>query len=188
MKTLKSTLMALLVISVFSCSKDDDGPNPDNPDDNGESSYTITVNGTEYSNSWDSEGDSGGQSLFSTYTENSAGNKALSLFLSDEENTVAIEADLTLKNNGQPYQISNSPEGWDEDSEFSSVIILIGDKDYGGVSGTVTIANLKTKNITGEAGTATYDLELEGSFDDLNSEEEGVQVTVTFHIQPNHIE
>ncbi|WP_339696831.1 hypothetical protein [uncultured Marixanthomonas sp.] len=188
MKTLKSTLLVLLVVSAFSCNKDDGDPIPDNPDNNGESSYSITLNGTEYSNFWDSEGEHEGQAIFSTYVDNSAGNKGLSLNLADEDNVVVIDAGLTLKNNGQPFPMSHPSEGWNESSEFSLVTISVGDKDYVAESGTATIANLETKVITGVAGIAAYDLEIEGSFNDLDMEEQGVQITATVHIQPNFIQ
>ncbi len=82
--------------------------------------------------------------------------------------------------------MSHPSEGWNEDSEFSLVTISVGDKDYVADSGTVTIANLETKVITGVTGIAAYDLEIEGSFTNLNdSEDQGVSITATVHIQPN---
>jgi hypothetical protein len=201
MKNLQSkfkNLFFILIMStaLISCSSDDgveNSPNINNENQNNTNSYSINIGGTEYSNAWEVEEGYLNSSIISTYSITPNGDEGISLGLQDGENNVFIEAGFGLNNN-QALPIEHHTDGWNEDSDYSFVIISIGDIDYEAETGTAILSNLnKDAIVPGIGGLATYDLEIEGIFRKFDpsepylewEEREQIEVTGAFQVHSN---
>lgn len=190
-KILVSVLLAGFLFA--SCSSDDDSkPAPVNtPKTN---SYSLTIDGQLYANSWEAGQTPVGTSLWSTYMINDAGSEIMTLGITEVETELIVDAGLHIENN-QAFPLGDiSVDDWDEDLDFSFILIYVGDIDYQSYSGSAVISNLKRDPFLGVfGGNASYDLVINGIFRKFDpslpylepEEQEQVTITGIVHIGTN---
>ena len=173
LKRTLSLLSICAVISLSSCSSDsNDGIIQA---DNGNSSYTFTIEGDQtYSNSWSADSEEG--AIVSPHNKSPEGEQNIALIIADDVKDVNVSAALFLNaQTMQPLPLGNLDSA---SQEHSNMIIKIGDTNYMSNSGSVILTNLVITPLNEYTGFASFTLALNGKFD--NMETEAVeQITIT---------
>lgn len=187
MKFIQQNLKILFVALSFTfmaCSSDDDGgpTGPGGGSDNSVNSYTVNIEGEgEFSNSWEL-GDGSENYMAAVYiTED--GDEFISLTIQDDNNGLNLSGGLILENDQALPLGDVNNGGWDEDLGVSGMVITFDNflDGYSSVSGSVDISNLEVQQISSAGGAAAFDLELDGTFDIISTEEvEQINITGTF--------
>ncbi|TQD36962.1 hypothetical protein [Haloflavibacter putidus] len=188
MKFIRQNLKILLLAFSFTfvaCSSDDDG-GPSGPGDpnNAVSSYDITIEGVgEYSKTWNlnEEYQDGGMSAV-YLNDQEEGQEVITVYLNDQTNNLNMSGGLVLSN-GQPLPLGDLDNGWNETLDVSGLVFTFDSytSGYSSLSGTVSISNLEVFDVSTAGGAASFDMQLDGTFDDITTQEvEQINITGTF--------
>ncbi len=187
MKFIQQNLKILLLAFSFTfvaCSSDDDGgPTGPGEPSNGVSSYDITIEGVgEYSKTWnlDEDYEEGGMSAV-YLNDQEQGQEAITLTISDQTNNLFMSGGLAISND-QALPLGD-PDEWEDTMQVSGLIITFDGftSGYSSTGGSVSISNLEVFEVSAAGGAASFDMQLDGTFDDITTEEvEQINITGTF--------